>query len=183
MIIKVVILLILSCTCLFASESANSDIGTLFWRIITFIVFVVIIYKLAKNPILEMLDRRKINIIKNFDSVEKENANLDKSLKIENDKLLHLDSELEELKKKYYKQLELEKEHIINEYEQELKKFKTSVERAIEGEQKKIVATSLDEILRKTIDNTVVALKNKYDKKQYTLHWKKNIGRLSKIEK
>ena len=183
MIIKVIILLILSNTCLFASESAGPDMGTFFWRIITFIIFVIIIYKFTKIPILEILDRRKINISKNFDSVENENASLDKSLKIENDKLLHLDSEIEELKLKYYKQLEIEKEHFIRESELELKKYKTSVERTIEGEQKKIVATLVDDILKRTISNTIETLENKSDKKQFALNWKKNIGWLSKIGK
>lgn len=183
MIIKVLFLFLFSDVYLFAAENVSPDIGTFLWRVATFIVFVIIIYKLAKTPILETLDRRKINIIKKFDSISQDNASVDKLLTVENDKLLHLDSELEELKLKYYKQIEIEKEHLIKECEQELKKYRTSIERTIEGEQKKIITILLDNVLKSTINESVEILQNIKDEKQLALSWRKNIGWLNKIER
>ncbi len=183
MILRVIILILFSNIYLYASDNSHIDIGSFFWRIITFIIFVLIIYKFAKVPLLEFLDRRKINIVNSFNSAKEKNDNIENFIKLENDRLLHLDNEIEEMKKKYYKQIEVEKEQFINNFEQELRKYRNSIERAIEGERKKIVSTIVDEVLKNTIKTSIEILQNNTSKEKLLLSWKKNIGRLSKIER
>ena len=183
MILRVIILILFSNIYLYASENSHVDIGGFVWRVVTFTIFVLIIYKFVKAPLLEFLDRRKIHIVNSFNSAKEKDNNVENLIKLENDRLLHLDNEIEEMKKKYYKQIEIEREQFIKDSEEELRKYRNSIERAIEAEKKKYISIIVDEVLNNTIKTSVDILQNNTSKDKLLLSWKKNIGWLSRIER
>jgi F0F1-type ATP synthase membrane subunit b/b' len=182
-ILRLVCIFLLNDVILYASESSNAHLGTLIWRIITFLIFVIIIYKLSKTPILETLDRRKEKIKSAFDAVRERNASLDNDLTLENNKLLQVDNEIENIKSKYRKQMENEKRKLIDEYELELIKLKQSIERSLEMERKKYITTLVDNIITKTRNYIANVLQKDGYKKNLAISLKKNIEWLDKFGK
>lgn len=183
MIIRVIFISLIFYSNLFAADSSHVDIGTFFWRVITFIIFIIIIYKIIKPLLISFLDTYKSNIINNFNTAQQKNASIDKLLEAENLRLLHLDDEIEEMKKKYYNQIEIEKEQLIKEAEQEFIKYRNTIDKLIDGERKKALASIIDNILKSTVSNVITLLHNRMNKDNVLVGWKENIKRLREIAK
>jgi len=133
--------------------------------------------------LIDYLDSYKSNIINSFNTTQEKYDSVEKQLNTENLRLLHLDDEIGEMKKKYYNQIEIEKEQLIKDAEQEFLKYKNTIEKLLEGERKKALSLIIDNILKDTINNTSVLLQNRMNKDNVLVSWKKNIKRLSEIAK
>lgn len=183
MIARVIFVYLIFYSNLFASDSSHSDIGTFFWRVITFIIFIIIIYKVIKPLLIGFLDSYKSNIINNFNTAQQKHASVNKLLESENLRLLHLDDEIDEMKKKYYRQIEIEKEQLNKDADQEFIKYKNSIEKLIDGERKKALTSIIDNILKNTVSNVITLLHNRMNKDNVLVGWKENIKRLREIAK
>lgn len=119
---------------LFASEEAHSspDVMGLVWRIIVFVVFAFILYKLLKNPLINFLSNRSEEIRKAIEDAKRAKAEAEAELESYKSKIEHMNRELEEMKAKAIKAAEAEKERILDEAEKTISKLKIAAENMIE---------------------------------------------------
>lgn len=117
----------------FASEGhgggSNLVMGFV-WRVVVFVVFAFILYKLLKDPLLNSLDKRTDDIKNALDEAIKARDEAQKELNEYKSKLASMNKELEEMKEKAFKAAEAEKSKIIAEAENtvgRLKEFSESL--------------------------------------------------------
>ncbi len=97
-----------------ASEGhGGNQIMGLVWRIIVFVVFVFILYKLLKSPLLNALDKRTDDIKTALENAVKAKEEAQKELSEYKSKLSSMNKELEEMKERAFKSAEAEKAKII----------------------------------------------------------------------
>lgn len=124
-------LMMLLPTVVFASEGhGGNQLMGLVWRIIVFVVFVFILYKLLKGPLLNALDKRTDDIKSALENAVKAKEEAQKELTEYKSKLSSMNKELEEMKERAFKAAEAEKAKIIADAEvavARLKEFSESL--------------------------------------------------------
>lgn len=120
----------------FASDAAHDgpDYMGLVWRIIVFVVFAFILYKLLKEPLLNFLSSRSEEIKKSIEDAEKAKIEAESELQNYKSKLEHMNKELEDMKSKAIKSAEAEKQRILEEAEKSILKLKMAAESMIESD-------------------------------------------------
>lgn len=110
---------------LFASEGhGGSSVMGLVWRIIVFAVFVFILYKLLKSPLLNTLDKRTDDIKLALENAIKAKDEAQKELNEYKSKLSSMTKELEEMKERAFKAAEAEKNKILSDAEAAVARLK-----------------------------------------------------------
>lgn len=142
-------IVILPATVLAAEGGGHApDFMGLVWRIIVFAVFVFIIYKFAKNPLLNFLDNRSSEIEKSIENAEKAKEEAEIELTNYKLKLQQMESELETMKERSRKQAESEKEKIIEDAKSDIEKLKKSTENMIKSDLDKAKSELREETAR-----------------------------------
>ncbi|MEF3254215.1 MAG: ATP synthase F0 subunit B [Deferribacterales bacterium] len=114
------------------------------WRLIVFVVFVYILVKFLKSPILGALDKRTAEIKSAIDEALKAREEAEKELKEYRDKLASMNKELEEMKDRAFKVAEAEKEKVLADAHQTALKLRQFAESMIESD----LARAKDELKR-----------------------------------
>jgi F-type H+-transporting ATPase subunit b len=103
---------------LLASEgNGGNQIMGLVWRIIVFVVFAFILYKLLKDPLINTLDKRTDDIRTALADAVKAKEDAQKELNEYKSKLASMNKELEDMKERAFKAAEAEKVKIISDAE------------------------------------------------------------------
>ncbi|MGA1861713.1 ATP synthase F0 subunit B [Deferribacter thermophilus] len=123
----------------FANEGGHggNQVEQFIWRLITFIVFVFILYKFLKNPIKNLLINRTEEIRKTIEEAEKAKAEAEKELNTYKEKLASMEKELEQMKNNAIAAVEKEKELILADAEKNIEKLKVFAENLIDSEMTK----------------------------------------------
>ncbi|MCX8083425.1 MAG: ATP synthase F0 subunit B [Calditerrivibrio sp.] len=114
-------------------SSGNLVMGFV-WRSIVFLVFAFILYKLLKEPILNALDKRTDDIKTAINEAIKAKEDAQRELAEYKSKLSAMNKELEDMKERAIKAVEAEKNRILNEADQTVKKLKDFAESLIESD-------------------------------------------------
>jgi F-type H+-transporting ATPase subunit b len=148
----------------FAAEKGHGeapDWGALLknfgYRVLVFVIFVAILYKILKQPLLDLLNKRTEDIQKSIKDAQ--DANETAKTEIENYKLKmkSFEQDLETMKQKSLKAAEAEKNAILEDAERQIEKLSVLAESRIESDYKK----ASEELKRSTILKAVEAAKEK----------------------
>lgn len=115
-------------------ETHSYDWQGLFWRVLTSIVFIFILYKLLKNPVKKFVTNRTAEIEKALSDALKANEDALAQLKDYEAKVAALEKELEEMKANALAGAEKEREMILADTEQSIEKMKIFAVNMIEAE-------------------------------------------------
>ncbi len=122
---------------LMAAEGDGShgpDFMGLVWRIIVFVVFVAILYKFLKEPLINFLDDRTNQIEESIEMAEKAKENAEVELTNYKLKLQQMEKELETMKLRAKKQADLERESILEDAKNNIAKLRKSTEDMIQSD-------------------------------------------------
>lgn len=107
------------------------------YRVIVFVLLVLILVKLAKKPLLNFLDKRTADIEKAIKDANDASENAKAELTNYEIKMKGFEKDLETMKEKSLKAAEAEKEQILEDAEKQIEKLKSFAENLIESETKK----------------------------------------------
>jgi len=149
------------------------------WRVLVFVVFFIIIFKLLKKPILNALDNRTKDIEKAIADAEKANEAAKAELTNYELKMKGFESDLAAMKEKSMKAAEAEKVFILEDAEKQIEKLQSFAESAIDAETKK----AREQIKRQAVISAVEAVQDKLGKELDESAQKKLLGDyIKKIE-
>lgn len=132
--ILIISLLLLPSQALAAGAGGHYDWWGLFWRVLTSIVFIAILYKLLKNPIKRFVTNRTKEIETALENALKANEDAKAQLKDYETKVAKLEGELEEMKNNALKIAEKEREMVLADTEKSIEKMKKFAVNMIESE-------------------------------------------------
>ncbi|MCA1926877.1 MAG: ATP synthase F0 subunit B [Calditerrivibrio sp.] len=134
------------------ASGGGNDSGNLFmgfvWRSIVFVVFVYILIRFLKSPLLGALDKRSEDIKTAIDDAVKARQDAESELNEYKTKIASMNKELEEMKERAFKVAEAEKVKIINDAEQAVEKLRQFAESLIESD----LMRAKDELKRYTFN-------------------------------
>jgi F-type H+-transporting ATPase subunit b len=110
------------------------------WRVIVFAVFVFILFKVLKKPLLDFLNKRTEDIENAIENAQKAKEEAEVELTNYKLKLKQMESELETMKERSRKQAEAEKEKIVSDASESAEKLQKSTENMINSELEKAKA-------------------------------------------
>lgn len=129
------ILLIPSITFAAGDAAAHHyDWAGLFWRVMTSVIFVFILYKLLKNPIKRFVTNRTKDIESALNNALQANEEAKAKLLDYEAKVSKLEAELEEMKNNALKGAEKEREMVLADTEKSIEKMKRFALNMIEAE-------------------------------------------------
>lgn len=122
-----------------ASEEAHKgpDFMGLLWRVIVFVIFAFILYKILKDPFLKMLSKRTEDIQKAIKDAEIAKNQAEIELTNYKLKLSEMNRELEVMKERAIKTSESEKAKILEDADKTIQKLKEYAESLIESDLKR----------------------------------------------
>ena len=136
---------------LMAAEEGGShgpDFMGLVWRIIVFVVFVAILYKFLKDPLINFLNNRTKQIEESIENAEKAKENAEIELTNYKLKLQQMEKELQTMKDRAKKQADSERENILEDAENNIAKLKKSTEDMIQSDLDRAKAELREEAAR-----------------------------------
>lgn len=122
-------------------------------NIINFIVFAYVVVRFGKKPLQESLKNRKLAIMKDIDAATKMKEEAAKRLEKYEDKLQHIDDEIERIKKDFREQGEREKERIIADAKEKKERMLKDAQFMIEQEVKQMRT----HLMRETVEAAMKA--------------------------
>ena len=117
-----------------SGAGGHYDWAGLFWRVLTTIIFVVILYKLLKNPVKNFVSKRSAEIEKALQDALQANVEAKARLADYEEKVAKLESELELMKANALKAAEKERETVLADTEKSIEKMKRFALNMIEAE-------------------------------------------------
>jgi len=152
----------------FAAEHGGAVDMTKLWknfgyRSIVFVLLVIILVKLAKKPLLNLLDKRTSDIEKAIADANEAAENAKAEMTNYEIKMKGFEKDLETMKEKSLKAAEAEKEQILEDAEKQIEKLKAFAENLIESETKKATVQLKREAVLAAIDAAEAKLGTKLD--------------------
>jgi F-type H+-transporting ATPase subunit b len=154
----------------FAAEHGGEhavDMGAMWknfgFRVIVFVLLVVIIVKLAKKPLLSFLDKRTADIEKAIRDAKEASENAKAEMTNYEIKMKGFEKDLETMKEKSLKAAEAEKNQIIEDADRQIEKLKVFAENLIESETKKAAVQIKKEAVLAAIEAAETKLGAKLD--------------------
>ena len=128
--------------CAFAASSGEHDLdwAGLGWRVLLFVIFITLLYKLLKKPVVNVFVKRTEDIEKALSNAEKAKAEALAQVKEYEAKMVALEKELVEMKENALKAAEKERELILADAEKTVAKMKRFALNMIEAETAKAKA-------------------------------------------
>lgn len=133
------------------------------YRSIVFIALIAILYKVAKKPLLNLLDKRTADIEKAIEDANEASESAKAELTNYEIKMKGFEKDLETMKEKSLKAAEAEKEQIIEDAEKQIEKLKSFAENLIESETKKATVQLKKEAVLAAIEAAEAKLGSKLD--------------------
>jgi F-type H+-transporting ATPase subunit b len=123
-------------TVAFASEGGKGESPFMgfFWRLIVFVLFVYILVKLLKSPLLGFLDKRTEEIKAAIEDAERARKEADVELKEYKSKLALMSKELDDMKERAFKAAEAERKRIVTDAENTVEKLRQFSDSLIESD-------------------------------------------------
>ncbi len=124
----------------FAAEEAAHHGGewkSFLFKLINFVVFVLLLYKFSKKPLAEALRRRRLNVERRLREAKEAERRARELLREYEEKVKNVKEEMEEIKRRYIEEGEREKERIIEEARREVERIRKEAEELISQEFKK----------------------------------------------
>ncbi|HIC87099.1 MAG TPA: hypothetical protein EYP03_02465 [Aquificae bacterium] len=104
------------------------------FKVINFILFILVLYKLLKRPILKFLEKEKEIILKKKEELELEKSRLEEAIKKLDIKIANAEKEAELIIKLAEQKAKKKREEILKEAKKIIEQYKDSVEKKIEEE-------------------------------------------------
>ena len=141
------------------------DVGLMFWTIVTFLIMVLILKRLAWKPLIKVIDERELKIKQEMESAQKNREEMEK-LKNEYEKQM---SEIESRARALLAEAEQKgnkaREQILQDAESEARKLAEKTREQLEFEKEKLIQELRNEAGQITILATERLLKQTVDKK------------------
>lgn len=171
----------------FSSEGSASVAGhslsSFIWRVITFAIFVSILYYFLKRPLIDLIDLRTKKIVNEMNSLKKAKNDLTEELEDAKDKFDSLYIEIDRINNKYKTQLEEEKKQLLYDARELILKLKTSSDNIIVLEKQKCRNKLLIETFDLVIKESEKTIKTLLDEDIHNRLNKKYINLVKQIEK
>lgn len=120
--------------------------GLIFWTAVTFILLLLLLKKLAWQPILTALDEREKNIKSAIDRAEKAKDEAEQTLEENKKALRNAEQESDRIIKEGKEYAQKMKDEIVEKANQEAKKMTESAKQEIENEKQRALMALRDEI-------------------------------------
>lgn len=133
------------------------------YKVLVFVIFVAVLYKLLKKPLVNFLDKRTADIEKAIKDADEASENARAELTNYEIKMKGFEKDLETMKEKSLKAAEAEKEQIIEDAEKHIEKLKVFAENLIESETKKAKVQLKKEAVLAAIEAAEAKLGDKLD--------------------
>jgi len=104
------------------------------FKLVNFILFVLILYKLLRDPILRFLEKEKKNILKRKEELEAEKSRLEQAIKELDLKIENAKKEAEHIIKLAEKRAKRKREEILKDVERVIDEYKSNMEKRVEEE-------------------------------------------------
>ena len=141
------------------------DIGLMFWTVVTFLVMVVILKKIAWGPLLNVLDEREKKIRGEIESAQAHKAEMER-LKIEYERQL---AEIETRARALLSEAEQKgaqvRDTIVREAESEARKLSEKTRQQLEAEKERLVLELRSEVGNLSVSIAEKLLRQTMDKK------------------
>lgn len=121
--------------------------------LLNFAVFAWVIYRFGKKPVQESLVKRKETILRDIETAQKMREEAEQRLREYEDKLAHIDQEIERIRADFREQGERDRKRIQLEAEEKRERMLKDAQFLIEQESKQIRTT----LLRETVEAAVQA--------------------------
>lgn len=123
-----------------------TQLKNLFWFSLNFLVFVIILYKVLKKPVVNFFRTRKENLIKQYNELlEKKKEAEAKYIELQ-ERIKNLEKEAQAIYQNYVEQGQREKERIISEAQAQAERIKQQAELYIQLEMEKVKKQLVHEI-------------------------------------
>ncbi len=129
---------------LFSAEEGVSHGGewkSFVFKLINFIIFLLLLLKFSKKPISNLLKERKKAIQEKLKEARAALEEAETTLEEYKKRIANLEAEMEEIKKRYVEEGEREKKRLIEEAKREVERIKKEAEELIEEELRKAEET------------------------------------------
>lgn len=141
------------------------DVGLMFWTVVTFLVMVLILKKIAWGPLLKILDEREEKIKKEIEAAQKNREEMER-LKTDYDRQL---AEIEERARTLLGEAEqkgrLSRESILKEAESEARKLMEKTRQQLEAEKERLVQELRNEVGAISVAMAEKLMRQSVDKK------------------
>jgi len=150
-----------------ASEGGGSIIdvnpGVIFWTVVTFVILMIVLKKLAWKPILTALDQRESSIRESLEKAEKAKEEAEKILLENKERLAKADEEskklvnksreyAEGLKEQLLKESKEQAQKIINDATQEIERQRESAFEELKSQVAEIAVEAAEKILKENLN-------------------------------
>ena len=142
-----ILLLIALPLALFASETSSEGGTDFWWRLVNFIIFAIIIYKLVAGKIVEFFKNRERSIADELSSIQDKLKEAKAKKQEAEDKAKEAVEKASELKDIAIKEAELVAQKILQQSEDEKELIKRSFEQKVEIEKKKMKESVVTEVV------------------------------------
>ena len=161
-------------TIVFASvgENRNSQLMDFIWKTVNFLILVAIIYKFAKKPVANALSNSAKSAKKQIDEARENEKKVSSNLIEMKSKIAGLEKEALEMVEKAKKDAEAEKNRIIEEGKQEIKRMTEQANFALQQEQRKVE----DELKNWIAEESVKLAKDRLKEEMNQNHQKNLVG-------
>ena len=151
----------------FASEGGGSLVdvnpGVVFWTVVTFVILLLILKKLAWKPILTALDQRENSIRESMEKAEQAKEESEKILQANKEKLAQADEESKKivnksreyadgLKEQMLKESKEQAQKIINDATQEIDRQKEAAFEELKSQVAEIAVEAAEKILKENLN-------------------------------
>src|SRR3954471_8517289 len=140
-------------TLVLASGGSLTDVqpGLVFWTLITFIIVVFVLRRVAWGPLLEAVNEREKQIQSSIDAAKKERAEAEKLLSEQKSAIAQARAESAEQLRKTTTDMEKLREELMGKSRKEAEDLKADARKAIEAERVKAVADLKNEAVNLAI--------------------------------
>jgi F-type H+-transporting ATPase subunit b len=122
-------------------------------NLVNFALFAYILVRLGKKPLQEALAKRKETILRDMEAAQKMKQDAEKRLGVYEDKLRHIQDEVERIRKDFREQGERDRERILREAQEKRDRMLRDARFMIEQESKQLRL----ELMRETVDAATAA--------------------------
>ena len=141
------------------------DIGLMFWTVVTFLIMVFILKKLAWKPLLQVIDDREAQIRQDMEAAQKNREELEQLKKTYEDQLSQIEIKARALLSDAEQKALLSRETILKEAELQARKLSEKTRHELQVEKEKLSQELRKEVGDLSILMTEKLLKQSVDKK------------------
>ena len=148
------------------------------FKVVNFVLFVLILYKLLKRPLSEYLEKEKQSILKKKEELELEKSRLEQALRELDVKIENAEKEAERIIKLAEVKAKNKREEILKEAKRIIEDYRDALEREIE-EEIYILKSQLKEIaINEAIKEAEKILKDKLTQKEDEAFIRRSLSKL-----